>query len=227
MPAFGALLTPAEIEALVALIYTPLPEVPAWGAAEIAASRSVNTALPAVDKPVFEADPLNLFVVVETGDHHATILDGDRFEPIHRFPTRFALHGGPKFTPDGRYVFFMSRDGWVTKFDLYALASVAEARAGINSRNIAISEDGLHIAVANYLPNTLVMLSAEGSLAGEGLPGQGPLGQAVAGLGGLSGAAPQELRRGAQGRARDLGDHDRSRGRRRSSPAWCIPTSRA
>ncbi len=161
MPAFGALLTPAEIEALVAHIYTPLPEVPVWGEAEIAASRSVNTALPAVDKPVFEADPLNLFVVVETGDQHATILDGDRFTPIHRFPTRYALHGGPKFTPDGRYVFFMSRDGWVTKFDLYALDVVAEARAGINSRNIAISEDGLHIAVANYLPNTLVMLRAK------------------------------------------------------------------
>nr|MDJ0945974.1 cytochrome D1 domain-containing protein [Kiloniellales bacterium] len=99
--------------------------------------------------------------VVETGDHHATILDGDRFEPLHRFPTRYALHGGPKFTPDGRYVFFMSRDGWVTKFDLYALSTVAEVRAGINSRNIAISEDGRHIAVANYLPQTLVLLSAE------------------------------------------------------------------
>ena len=70
------------------------------------------------DKPVFYADPLNLFVVVESGDHHVTILDGDRFEPIHRFPSRFALHGGPKFSPDGRYVFFGSRDGWITKYDL-------------------------------------------------------------------------------------------------------------
>ncbi len=161
MPAFQDVLSPAEVEALVAHVYAPPAEVPVWGAKEIAASRSVNAERPEVERPVFEADPLNLFVVVETGDHHATILDGDRLEPIHRFPTRYALHGGPKFTPDGRYVFFMSRDGWVTKFDLYALATVAEVRAGINSRNIAISEDGLHIAVANYLPNTLVMLSAE------------------------------------------------------------------
>jgi dihydro-heme d1 dehydrogenase len=36
-----------------------------------------------------------LFVVVEAGDHHATILDGDRLEPLTRFATRFALHGGP------------------------------------------------------------------------------------------------------------------------------------
>ncbi|MFQ5468348.1 MAG: cytochrome D1 domain-containing protein, partial [Kiloniellaceae bacterium] len=160
MPAFGDTLSEAEIAALVAYVYTPLPQVPPWGAAEIAASRIVNPDWKNVDKPVFTADPLNLFVVVETGDHHATILDGGRFEPIYRFPTRYALHGGPKFTPDGRFVFFMSRDGWVTKFDLYALQVVAEVRAGINSRNIAISEDGRYVAVANYLPNTLVILSA-------------------------------------------------------------------
>ena len=70
-------------------------------------------------------------------------------------------HGGPKFTADGRYVFFGSRDGWVTKFDLYALRVVAEARAGINARNIALSKDGKHIAVANYLPNTLVIAMGE------------------------------------------------------------------
>ena len=161
MPGFGEVLDEREIEALVAYVYAPLPKVPVWREAEIEESRSVNAELPALDKPAFDADPMNLFVVVETGDHHATILDGDRFEPIHRFPTRYALHGGPKFTPDGRHVFFMSRDGWVTKFDLYALQVVAEVRAGINSRNIAISEDGLHIAVANYLPNTLVMLSTK------------------------------------------------------------------
>ncbi len=161
MPAFAETLSAEEIEALIALIYTPLPELPTWGVAEIEASRSYDGTSAGVEKPAFDADPLNLFVVVETGDHHATILDGDRFEPLHRFPTRFALHGGPKFTPDGRYVFFMSRDGWVTKFDLYALTTVAEVRAGINSRNIAISEDGRHIAVANYLPHSLVLLSAE------------------------------------------------------------------
>ena len=64
---------------------------------------------------------MNLFVVVEGGDHHVSIVDGDRFEPIHRFASRFALHGGPKFSPDGRYVYFGSRDGWITKYDLWNL----------------------------------------------------------------------------------------------------------
>jgi mono/diheme cytochrome c family protein/DNA-binding beta-propeller fold protein YncE len=161
MPGYAEQLSAAEIAALTELVYTPLPEPPQWGEADIEASRIVNenaAALP--DKPVFEADPLNLFVVVESGDHHVTILDGDRFEPIHRFPSRFALHGGPKFSPDGRFVYFGSRDGWVTKFDLYNLTVTAEVRAGINTRNIAISVDGRFLAVANYLPHTLVILDA-------------------------------------------------------------------
>ena len=161
MPGFAATLARDEIAALAAYIAKPLASVPVWGSEEIAASRVIHASAPALEKPRFDADPKNLFVVVEAGDHHATILDGDRFEPLARFATRFALHGGPKFTPDGRYVFFMSRDGWVSKYDLWTLTMLAEVRAGINARNIAISRDGKHIAVANYLPRTLVMLSAE------------------------------------------------------------------
>lgn len=159
MPSFEKKLNKDEINSLASYILTPLPAVPAWGVSEIAASRIVYAKSAAIERPAYKADPLNLFVVVESGDHHVTILDGDKFAPLTRFPTRFALHGGPKFTPDGRFVFFMSRDGWVTKYDLWTLTKLAEVRAGINSRNIAISKDGKHIAVANYLPDTLVILS--------------------------------------------------------------------
>ena len=162
MPGFGDKLRADEIEALASHIYTPLAQAPQWGEREIRASRVEHHkpgSLP--DKPAFKADPLNLFVVVEGGDHHVTILDGDRFEPLHRFASRYALHGGPKFTPEGRYVFFASRDGWVSKFDLYNLKTVAEIRAGINTRNLAVSGDGKFVMVANYLPHTLVLLDAD------------------------------------------------------------------
>lgn len=161
MPAFAKELSEPERAALLAYIYTPLAQMPRWEEADIVKSRVFSGAPAKLDKPDFEADPLNLFVVVETGDHHATILNGDTFTPIHRFATRFALHGGPKFSREGRFVYFMSRDGWVTKYDLWSLKVVAEVRAGINSRNIALSADSRHIAVANYLPHTLVILSAE------------------------------------------------------------------
>jgi mono/diheme cytochrome c family protein/DNA-binding beta-propeller fold protein YncE len=161
MPAFGERLNAAQVEALVELIYTPLAEAPQWGEAEIAASREVLVEPTALSEaPRHDADPLNLFVVVESGDHHVTILDGDRFAPITRFASRFALHGGPKFSPDGRFVYFASRDGWISKYDLWGLELVAEVRAGINARNLAISHDGRTVAVANYLPHTLVLLDA-------------------------------------------------------------------
>ncbi len=161
MPAFGDVLNPDEISALTEFVKVPLAEIPAWGAAEIAASRALERDYKAAAAPVFDADPMNLFLVVETGDHHVSVLDGDSFSVMDRFPTPFAVHGGPKFTPDGRYVFIMSRDGWVQKYDLWSLAEVGRIRAGLNSRNIAISKDGKHVAVANYLPRSLTILSSE------------------------------------------------------------------
>ncbi len=162
MPGFGAKLTAEQIGQLTDLVYTPLPDVPRWDLAEIRASRILHVKRGArlPDQPVFQADPLNLFVAVELGDHHVTILDGDKFESLGRFPTRFALHGGPKFSPDGRYVYFASRDGWISRFDLYNLQYTAEVRAGINTRNLAVSGDGKYVMVGNYLPHTLVVLDA-------------------------------------------------------------------
>ncbi|CAM5519158.1 cytochrome D1 domain-containing protein [Thauera mechernichensis] len=162
MPGFAAQLGQHEIAAIADWIYTPVVPEPRWSDADITASRieHVNPATLS-DKPVFDADPLNLFLVVEAGDHHVSVLDGDKLEPIFRFQSRFALHGGPKFAAEGRYVFFGSRDGWITKFDLWNLKVVAEVRAGINTRNVAASPDGKHVAVANYLPHTLVLLDGD------------------------------------------------------------------
>jgi cytochrome c5 len=161
MPAFGDKLAPDQVKALVDHVFTPLPAVPAWGMDEIKASRVVHVdpaALPA--KPQWDADPLNLFTVVETGDHHVTILDGDSLKPLARFQSRFALHGGAKYSPDGRFVYLASRDGWISKYDLYSLQLVAEIRAGINTRNVAVSGDGKFLMVGNMLPHTLVALDA-------------------------------------------------------------------
>ena len=160
MPGFADQLSEAEIKALADYVYTPPASVPEWNYAEIRASRLVHFPGPLGDKPTFKADPQNLFIVVELGDHHATLLDGDRFEPIDRFQTRFALHGGPKFSPDGRFVYFASRDGWISRYDIYNRKTTHEIRAGINTRNLAVSDDGKVVLVGNYLPHTLVVLDA-------------------------------------------------------------------
>jgi WD40 repeat protein len=165
MPAFADRLDKEQVRSLVELIYTPLDAIPVWGEREIKSSHIVyQPELTRGDakttKPVYAADPLNLFLVVESGDHHVTVLDGDKLEPIHRFKSRFALHGGPKYSSDGRFVYFASRDGWITKFDMYKLETVAEIRAGINTRNAAVSADDHYVMVGNYLPHSLVILDA-------------------------------------------------------------------
>jgi mono/diheme cytochrome c family protein/DNA-binding beta-propeller fold protein YncE len=192
MPAFGSTLNEGQIAQLATWIYTPVSPSPHWRDEDIRASRSVLTpAQPPSSKPLWTADPLNLFVVVEGGDHHVSIVDGDKFEVIHRFASRFALHGGPKFSPDGRYVYFGSRDGWITKYDLYNLCIVSEVRAGINMRNVAVSGDGRWVLAGNYLPGTLVLFDADLNLV-RSYPASSLDGQATSRVSAVYDAAPRQ-----------------------------------
>jgi DNA-binding beta-propeller fold protein YncE len=161
MAGFADTLTPEDIAAVAAYVAQPLAQTPVWTAAEITATRTMTPGYTPAPVPVFAGDPMNVTLVVESGDHHISVLDGDTFAVLHRFATAFAVHGGPKFSPDGRFVFIMSRDGWVQKYDIWTLQEVGRIRAGLNSRNIAISEDGKWLAVANYLPATLTILSTD------------------------------------------------------------------
>ena len=170
MAGFAGTLSEPEIAALAAYIKAPLGHVPDWTALDIAASREMVADYVPAQRLRFAADPMNITLVVETGDHHVSVLDGDTFDVLDRFPTPFAVHGGPKFSPDGHFVFIMSRDGWVQKYDIWALREVGRVRAGLNSRNIAMSHDGKWLAVANYLPMTLTILSTADLSVAKVLP---------------------------------------------------------
>lgn len=174
MDGFADRLNPDQIGALAGYIYSPLPQSPQWGLAQIVASH-VSGAGPASlpNTPPFASDPQNLFTVVEAGDHHITILDGDRMEPLVRLPSRFAVHGGAKYSPDGRFVYLSSRDGWVSKYDMWSGAKLAEIRVGINTRNIAVSHDGRLVLAGNGLPNTLVVLDGDDLMPVAIIPVQG------------------------------------------------------
>ncbi len=162
MAAYKDILSPAQIDSMVEYLYTPIENPPTWDDADTRASHRMLVDVSTLSEtPLHQADPLNLFVVVEAGTHHVTILDGDKFEPLTRFQSHFALHGGPKFSPDGRFVYFASRDGWVTKYDLYNFTMVAETRVGLNTRNLAVSNDGRWVLAGNYLPGNLVLLNAD------------------------------------------------------------------
>ena len=161
MAGYAKVLNPAQIDALANYLQQPPASLPSWDNDDIRRSHTILADLGKLpDTPQHDADPLNLFVVVESGDHHLDILDGDRFQVLARFTTHFAVHGGPKFSPDGRFVYVASRDGWVSLYDLHNLKLIAEVRAGLNTRNLAVSKDGRWVLVGNYLPGNLVVLDA-------------------------------------------------------------------
>jgi len=161
MAAYSHVLNDAQITRLVDYLYQPSAVPPTWSDADIRASHRILTDVATLPTtPQHGADPRNLFVVVEAGNHHVRVLDGDRFEELANFQSHFALHGGPKFSPDGRFVYFASRDGWVSVYDLHNLTMLAEVRAGLNTRNLAVSNDGRWVLVGNYLPGNLVLLDA-------------------------------------------------------------------
>jgi len=151
----------SDMAALTEWVDPHASPAPAWSDADVRASR-VETAgakdLPS--RPAWQADPMNLFVVVEGGDPHVALVDADRFEVIHRFASRHALQGSPQFTPDGRYMFLGSRDGWITQYDLWNRTVVAEVRAGLALLNLAVSSDGRWVMAANASPRTVRLFDA-------------------------------------------------------------------
>ena len=134
---------------------------PGWTEADIRASRVEAAGAAALPhRPLWNADPMNLFVVVEAGDAHLSLVDGDRFEVIHRLRSRPALQGAPQFSPDGRFAYFGSHDGWITRYDLWNLTLVAEVRAGLELGRFAISQDGRWLMVANPSSHRLDLFDA-------------------------------------------------------------------
>jgi len=68
---------------------------------------------------------------------------------------------------------------------------VAEIRAGINTRNLAVSEDGRWVMVANTLPHTLVLLDADLKLV-KVIPAQAREGGATSRVSAVYDAAPRK-----------------------------------
>lgn len=172
---------------------TPAADAPApsWTADDVRASRVVVADVRDLpNMPVWRGDPMRLFVVFERGDDHVSLVDGDRFERIHRFPARGALHVAPQFSPDGRFAYFGARDGWITRYDLWNLAVVAQVRTGHALRDLALSADGRWLLVANERPHTLVLLDAD-LRVGRVIPAASPDGARTSSVSAVRTAAPR------------------------------------
>ncbi|MFW0871265.1 MAG: cytochrome D1 domain-containing protein [Patescibacteria group bacterium] len=105
-------------------------------------------------------DTRELLLVVEKDAENILAIDGSTHTRVGR------IHGvgyqphTSVFSQDARYMYIISRDGWLTKIDLTTLSPETSVQVGIDSRGTALTDDDAYIAVGNYEPGNLVILDA-------------------------------------------------------------------
>ncbi len=111
-----------------------------------------------VDEGSWEARELML--VVEKDAEKLLAIDGTTHKVIGRVhDVGFQPHTSV-FSSDAKYMYIISRDGWLTKIDLTVLKPVVSVHVGKNSRGTAITDNNKYVAVGNYEPGNLVILDA-------------------------------------------------------------------
>ena len=113
------------------------------------------------DKPTHSGNMSNLFLVTEREARGVAVIDGDTHTLLGKIPASYRAHGYTFDPTNERWAYNVGRDGWLFKFDLYTLQPVAKVRVGIDSRGIAISDDGRQVIVGNYIPHSAVIVDAE------------------------------------------------------------------
>ena len=164
MPAWSQLgLSDEEIWGLVGYMRTePDAEAVQWTLDEIAPTLQVlvdESTLP--DEPQHTGNIDNLMLVTERENRAIAVIDGDTHELLAEVPASYRAHGYTFDPNNDRWAYNVGRDGWLFKIDLYTLQAVRQVRVGLDSRGLAMSDDGKYLLVGNYIPNSAVILDAE------------------------------------------------------------------
>ncbi len=164
MPAWGQLgVSDEEIWGLVGFIRTePDADAVKWTLEEIAPTLQVlvdESTLP--NTPQHDGNMDNLMLVTERENRAIAVIDGDTNTLLAEVPASYRAHGYTFDPTNERWAYNVGRDGWLFKIDLYTLQPVRQVRVGLDSRGIAMSDDGKYIIVGNYIPNSAVILDAK------------------------------------------------------------------
>jgi nitrite reductase (NO-forming)/hydroxylamine reductase len=163
MMAFGPIgMSDEEIWSLVGYIRSD-PEAGAvvWGVEQIAESHQVlidEASLP--PEPSHDGNLDNLLLVTEREARSIAVFDGDTHHLLGHIEASYRAHGYAFDPTSARWAYNVGRDGWLFKIDLYTLRAVTKVRVGLDSRGLAISDDGRFVIVGNYIPNSAVILDA-------------------------------------------------------------------
>lgn len=111
--------------------------------------------------PSMSWNPDDLMVVVEKDAEKLLFINGKTHTEIGRIhDIGFQPHTSV-FSSDRRYMYIISRDGWLSKIDVTTLDPIISIRVGENSRGTALTDDDKFIAVGNYEPHTVVIIETE------------------------------------------------------------------
>lgn len=103
----------------------------------------------------------DLMVVVEKDAEKILFIDGKTHTEIGRIhDIGFQPHTSV-FSSDKKYMYIISRDGWLSKIDITTMDPVVSIRVGENSRGTALTDDDRFLAIGNYDPQNLVILDTE------------------------------------------------------------------
>ncbi len=164
MPAWGpAGMSEEEVWAMVGYIRShPSAEAVQWELDQVAASREQlvdEASLPA--EPAHDGNVDNLMLVTEREARSIAVFDGDTHRLLGHIEASYRAHGYAFDPTSDRWAYNVGRDGWLFKIDLYTLQAVAKVRVGLDSRGLAISDDGKYAIVGNYIPNSAVIVDAK------------------------------------------------------------------
>ncbi len=164
MPAWEQLgLSDEEIWGLVGYIRTePDADAVKWELDEIAPTLEVlvdESTLP--DEPQHTGNIDNLMLITERESRAIAVVDGDTNELLAHVPASYRAHGYTFDPTNERWAYNVGRDGWLFKIDLYTLQAVRKVRVGLDSRGLAMSDDGKYLLIGNFIPNSAVILDAE------------------------------------------------------------------
>ncbi|MEO5356410.1 MAG: nitrite reductase [Nitrospirae bacterium YQR-1] len=148
----------AEVKNIISFVRSPATVK--WDKSDILQSITLNkTEINPVSIEQFKkiVDKKNITAVVERGRNKVWIMYNDRAFDWFDFQN---VHGGGKFSTDGKMFFIPSRDGWIGKYNLTDERYYGKVRACVNLRNISLSRDGKYILAACLMPQQIEILSA-------------------------------------------------------------------
>lgn len=125
------------------------------------------------DAPTHSGNIDNLMLVIERENRGMAVFDGDTHTFLTKIEASYRAHGITFDPVNPRWLYNLGRDGWLFKIDLYTLQAVSKIKVGIDSRGIAISDDGKYVILGNYVPASAVIVDTETMEPVKVIPAEG------------------------------------------------------